>query len=156
MKILHAIDRYIEIVEKTLIVFLFVFFILLITSSIFSRNLFQVSSQLVSEKTPLFVLWLALLGASLGIKDNKHIKLELLLRFVSGSFKDLALLVGHVFAALVLLVLFYLSITFVQGEIKLFGAWGWSIVIMPVFFFVASFRFFLKSLENLNSYKRRG
>lgn len=141
MKPLKKIDEYIAAVEKTLIVGLFSALILSIVLNIVSRNLFKVSYPKLLELGPSFVLWLALLGSTLALKHQRHIKLEILLRFCSPGFQRTARIAVNVFGAAVMGVLGWAAIVFVQNEIAIFGSRGWLAVIFPVFFTLGLFRY---------------
>jgi TRAP-type C4-dicarboxylate transport system permease small subunit len=138
------------------VVFLFSALTLLIFFNVISRSVFQQSFRQILEFSPAVVLWLALLGSSLAIKDNRHIKIEVLLRFVTPGFRLRANKITSAFGMMVMGVLFYASLEFVVNEIAIFGCKGWVTVIFPVFFIVAVFRFFLNLLDATSPGVARG
>ena len=103
----------------------------LILFNIVSRNLSHLSFQKILEIAPTFVLWLALLGASLALKSRRHIRLELLLRFCPFSVRQAAGIATGLFGMAVMGILFYASLGFVANEIAIFGPWGWLSTIFP-------------------------
>jgi len=113
----------------------------LIVFNVVTRNLFQVSFQEPLEWAPALVLWLALLGSTLALKSGRHIRLELLLRFCPPRLQRLASAITGSFGALVMGVLFYASIGFVQNELAIFGRIAWLSIIFPLFFALSGFRF---------------
>ena len=97
MRLLAKIDDTLEIIEQAVVIFLFSALVLMITTNIFARNLFGVSYQKILEVSPNIVLWLALIGATLALKKQRHIKLEVLLRYAGHRTRRLARLLGSLF-----------------------------------------------------------
>ncbi len=147
MQFLNKIDHILSIFEKSLVVILFSALVLLITFNIVSRNLFHISFQKILEFSPALVLWLALTGSSLALKNRRHIKLELLLRFCPEKIRLIALVATSLFGMTVMLVLCIASFEFVKNEIDMFGAAGSVAIIFPMFFAAAFFRYFLRILN---------
>jgi len=141
MSYLNRIDKLLVMFEKALIVMLFVALAGSIIFNILSRNLFGASFQDILEATPTLVLWLALAGSTLAMKDRRHIKLELVLRFCPRAFRHAANTAVSIFGMAVMGLLFYASLTFVSNEIAIFGASGWFAVIFPFFFAISFFRY---------------
>ena len=117
---------------------LLVFFIVF---SILSRNIFHLPSHQIVEAGPSLVLWLALLGASLAMKRQRHVRLELVLRHCSRRIRRWAAVAVNLFGALVMGILLAASFEFVNNEIAMFGSWGRLSIIFPFFFSVGAFRY---------------
>ncbi|MBU4319195.1 MAG: TRAP transporter small permease subunit [Proteobacteria bacterium] len=150
MKTLQQFDEWLAIMEKAAVVLIFSLLVLMTLFNILSRNLFQVSFQGILEFSPALILWVTLMGSSLALKENRHIKIEVLLRFVSKRFRYYARILTSVFGMVITGVLFYASLEFVASEISIFHWKGLFTLVFPWFFLAAFFRFFLKafSLEN--------
>ena len=146
MLLLSKIDDTLEIIEQALVIFFFSALVLMITTNIFARNLFGVSYQKILEVSPNIVLWLALIGATLALKKQRHIKLEILLRYAGHRIRGLARLLGSLFGAVVMGFLFAASLTFVKNEMAIFGLQGGSAVVFPLFFALSFFRCILSGL----------
>ena len=141
MEWLKKLDAGLELAEKALIVFLVSVLILLISFNILTRNLFNYSFQAILEAAPGNVLWLALTGSTLAMKKNRHIKLELIRRYLGGRARRFTRIVCGVIGLTIMALLFFASIVFVRNEIQIFGAVGWVSVAFPLFFAVVSFRY---------------
>lgn len=141
---LTRIDEALELAEKTLLVLLFSSLILLFVFNILTRNLLNYSFQIILEVAPGVVLWLALLGSTLALKQQKHIKLELLLRYLGRRSQLFARSFSGLIGLCIMGVLFVASIEFVINEIEIFGPAGWVSVVFPIFFLLASFRYALQ------------
>jgi C4-dicarboxylate transporter DctQ subunit len=144
---LLKLDGYIEKLENVVIVACFCLLILLTGGGFFARKVFSYTSMDILSLQPALLLWLSLIGGSVAIKRGKHIRLELVLRFVPHAAKAWAYRIGGVFGVLVMLVLLWLSRDFVASSIALSGWAGYLTIILPIFFVVAAFRFFLQILH---------
>lgn len=140
-RVLKKVDNALALLEKGLVVGLFSVFVTLILFNIVTRNVFQISFQRALEIPPAIVLWLALLGSTLGLKYQRHIRLELLLRYCSAPVKQIAAVTTGLFGAAVTGALFYVSLGFMKSEIAMFGGWGWVAIIFPLFFALSCLRF---------------
>ena len=141
---LTKLDDRLEFAEKALIVILFSSLILLICFNIITRNLFDYSFQRIMEAAPGIVLWLALFGSTLALKQNRHIKLEIFVRYLGRRGQCFARIFSSVVGLTIMGVLFIASIEFVKNEIQIFGRIGWISMAIPMFFLLASFRYALQ------------
>jgi len=153
MTLLQKIDDFLAVIEKSLIVILFFILTLIILINIIFRNFFQISFHTLLGIAPAFVVWLALLGATLGLKYQRHIKLELVLRYCSKETRRAAGAAVGIFGALVMGILFFASLEFVGNEVAIFGSRGWFSIIFPVFFAIACFRYVLTVITPFNRQK---
>lgn len=147
MHILRKIDTGLAAAERIIAVSLFFALVASIAINIVARNLFQASFQYLLEIGPALVLWLALIGSTLALRENRHIKIELLLRFCPPRLKAIAGRLCGVFGMVIMAILGYGSLEFVTNEVAIFGARGWLAVVFPLFFTIAFFRFFTTVLS---------
>ena len=145
---LDRIDDLLEKFEKLLIVMIFATLLGFVCFNIISRNIFQESFQTLMELTPGLVLWLALMGASIGLKRNKHIKLEIFVRYLPDLGKKIAEISVGIFGLSVLGILFYCSFEMVRNEIDMFGPQGYMTLVFPIFFGVGSFRYVIMTVNS--------
>jgi TRAP-type C4-dicarboxylate transport system permease small subunit len=141
IKAIKRLDDALALFEKSVIVICFSLLVFFIVFNILSRNLFHLPSHQLFEAGPRLVLWLALLGASLALKQQRHIRLELVLRYCSNRIRAWAAVAANLFGALVMGTLLVTSFEFVKNEIAMFGDWGRLSIIFPFFFSVAAFRY---------------
>ena len=146
MFILKKIDAWLAAAEKTLAVALFFALVASIAVNIVARNIFQTSFQFLLEIGPALVLWLALVGSTLALRENRHINIELLLRFCPPHLAALAGRLCGVFGMAVMALLGVASLEFVTNEVAIFGARGRLAVVFPAFFAIAFFRFLVQVL----------
>ena len=148
---LNKIDGYIEWVEKFLIIGIFSILVLSMSFDIFTRNVTGTSYQAISEFLPGMVLWLALLGASLGLSRSKHIKLEILVRYLPKKWQATANAASALFGATVMVILLYCSLDFIKNEIEMFPVKGYVALVFPIFFMATSFRFFKRFVTEIKA-----
>lgn len=140
-KWIAKMDKGLEKIERGAAVCLYTLLIGLICINILTRNILHWTSHFFLELSPTVVLWLALVGATLALKYQRHIKIELLMRFLPTTGQRLATTLTRLFAMGISALLAWASVIFVYNEIILTGDRGWLTVCFPLFFFVAFFRF---------------
>ncbi|MBW2059172.1 MAG: TRAP transporter small permease subunit [Deltaproteobacteria bacterium] len=98
------------------------------------------------------VLWVAMSGAVMATHESRHIKIDILARFLKGRQRVILAVLIDFFSALICLLLALASIRFVRGEF-LFDTRtflqipGWIVVlIFPLAFFAITFHFGLNGL----------
>ena len=143
MKTLQRLDDALARIEKSVIILCFSLLVFFIVFNILSRNIFHLPSHKIFEAGPNLVLWLALLGASLALKQQRHIRMELVLRYCGNRTRLWAAVAVNLFGALVMGILLVTSVEFVKNEMAMFGAWGWLSVIFPIFFSLTAFRYLI-------------
>jgi TRAP-type C4-dicarboxylate transport system permease small subunit len=148
---IKRLDDALVLIEKSVIVACFALLVFLIVFNILSRNILHLPSHQIFEAGPRLVLWLALLGASLALKQQRHIRLEVLLRYCSRRVRLWAAVAVDLFGAAVMGILLMASFAFVSNEIAMFGMWGRLSVIFPIFFGLAALRYLTDLLDRLAS-----
>jgi len=146
---LKRLDDALALIEKSVIVLCFSLLVFFIVFNILSRNIFHLPSHKIFEAGPNLVLWLALLGASLALKQQRHIRLELVLRYCNNRIRRWAAVAMNLFGAVVMAILLFTSFEFVKNEIAMFGAWGWLSIVFTFFFSVAAFRYLVRFASKL-------
>ena len=140
-RFIRRLDDILALIEKGAVIVCFTLLVFCVLFGILSRNFFHLPSHRLFESTPTLVLWIALLGASLALRQQRHIRLDVVLRFCSQRVKRWANCGVNLFGALVMGVLLFTSVEFVHNEIAMFGNWGRVAVIFPFFFASTGFRY---------------
>ena len=138
---LRRLDAGLALVERVLAVVITVALVLAVAGAVVARHLARIPTQNLMEAAPLLVLWLALVGASLGLGQGRHLRLELALRLLPPAVGRVAGMAVGLFGVALMGFLGFLSIDFVRGEIDLFGLRGWAAAVFPLFFGAAALRF---------------
>ena len=145
-KILSFLTRMEELILGSLVIVMVLFgFLQILLRNFFSYSIFWIDPILRHS-----VLWVALLGASIATKEDRHISIDLLSEKVSPRIRSWLQAGTHLFAAMVSWLLVWPAIQFVReeyevGKILAFGIPIWvSQTIMPVMLAVMGLRFFIK------------
>ena len=146
---LRSLHRGLLRVEDGLLVSLLGLMVLLATGQILLRNLFDAGISCGDPTLRLLVLWLALLGAMAATRDDNHIRIDLLSRYLPGHWRRHARRLTDLFSALVCSLLAWHAGRFVlfeyQDGVVLMGwlpAWV-AELILPFGFSVMALRFAL-------------
>lgn len=144
---LRQVDIGLARLERGLTVILFSLLIITIGANILARNLFHIASHQLLAAAPLLMLWVSLSGAIIALREQRHIKIELILRFLPKAHRRTAHVLTRLFGMLVTAVLSYAATIFVYQEIQLFGVWGGVAICFPLFFIAACIRLALQIVD---------
>lgn len=127
--------------------------ILLASSQILLRNLWEYSIPWGDPSLRLMVLWVTLLGAMAATRDHNHIRIDLLSRYLPPRLKQAAGRVTDLFAALVCALLAWHAARFVLFELEdgsrfldLMPLWPLQLV-MPAGFGIMALRLLLNAVS---------
>ena len=88
IRYLYSLDRTLEKIEWCLIVCLLSMMIILSFGQMVSRNLFHYALIWGDTFLRQLVLWTGFLGASLAVRQNKHISIDVISNFLSPKLKN--------------------------------------------------------------------
>ncbi len=149
---LQVTIRALRLVEDTLLALLLMAMIGLSATQILLRNLFETGLPWADPLLRLLVLWLALAGALAATRENRHIRIDLLSRFLSGALNQVADRLASLFTAGICALLAWHGgrlVWFEYQDATLLGAgipaWVAQIVI-PLGFGLMALRFALLTL----------
>ncbi len=149
---IHLLGRGLARLEDILLALLLTCMILLAAGQIFSRNLFSYGLLWGEPLLRLLLLWLSLLGAMAATRDGRHIRIDIMSRFLPPAMKHWARRLTDAFSALICGLLTWHSGRFVydewQGGLEFFsGVPAWTTeLIIPFGFGVMTLRFLLQCL----------
>ncbi len=153
-KVLHRL-------EDGLLALLLGSLIVLASTQIVMRNLFDTGLVWVDPLLRILVLWLSLLGAAVAAREHKHIQIDAITRLLS---ENAVMLIGAAvdqFSAWVCLIIAWYGFGWIQldyaDEITSFiGVPAWMLeVIIPVSFALIGCRFFLHSMLGVKAFLQR-
>jgi len=108
--------RFLHRLEGTALVALMGSLILLAFAQIALRNLFSITLLWAEPLLRHLVLWSGFLGALIATRRDKHIRIDAFLRLGSPPTRALLQSIAGLFSAAVCLLLFWVSIQFLQDE----------------------------------------
>lgn len=153
MKFLNLIDDILAKIETALLIFLLSLMVIVGFAQVLLRNLFETGLPWADPMLRYTVLWLAFLGASLATRENRHINIDVLTRYLSPKLKKLISIITNIFALSVCLILLKSSIDFIKMEIEFpreifLGIQNWILeMIIPIGFSLISLRFTINILK---------
>lgn len=150
--------------EDAILVILLSSMILLASTQIFLRNLFDFGIVWADPLLRVMVLWLGLVGATVASRNNKHISIDLLSNFFKNRKHQIfECLVGIFSAAICLIIAWYgmqwVRLDYLDQLIGFAGIPAWMLeVIIPISFALIGIRYGLLAivsgrlyLQNFNS-----
>ena len=153
---LYIFDRTLEKFECRLIICLLSFMIILSFGQILSRNIFHQALVWGDILLRQLVLWTGFLGASLAIRQNKHISIDVFSNFLSPKLKNKVFTLTRITTAVISGFLACAAWSFVQFEKEsesiLFldlPVWIFQLI-LPYSFITIAFRFLLYSTQRQN------
>jgi C4-dicarboxylate transporter DctQ subunit len=154
MKVLARLSGLLLGLERGVLVLLFSLMIVLAFAQVVLRNFFSVGLIWADPLLRNAVLWLGFIGASLATQQDKHIRIDLLGRFLRPRALALVGAATDLFTLAVCLLLADASRTFVLNEMEFrdtlvtIGSFEvptwWSQVILPTGFLLISLRVLLR------------
>ena len=151
-KALNMLLTVIHRLEDSILVGLLLTMIGLAVSQIVLRNLFDTGITWADSLLRVLVLWIALIGALVATRQQQHINIDLISRFLPVSAKRFVSVIVALFSAAVCAMLAYYCFDFVKMEYEApvmafanIPTW-WCESIMPIGFALMAIRFTCQSL----------
>ena len=151
-KALNMLLTVIHRLEDSILVGLLLTMIGLAVSQIVLRNLFDTGITWADSLLRVLVLWIALIGALVATRQQQHINIDLISRFLPVSAKRFVSAIVALFSAAVCAMLAYYCFDFVKMEYEApsmafanVPTW-WCESIMPIGFALMAIRFTCQSL----------
>ena len=156
---IRKLSLFLRWLESAILVTLFLTLLLVAVAQVVLRNIGELSFGLSwgDELMSMAVLWITLVGAMLAVRENGHIRVDFMERFLPPRWSKPMSIVANVCACSVCFVVAYFSIELVvwefQDQIPGIGVIpSWLLVsIIPFTFFVMGLRFalsiFIKPVE---------
>lgn len=139
--------------EDLLLVGLLLSMISIAFTQIVLRNGFDGGIVWADSLLRIMVLWIALIGALVASRDQRHINIDLISRFLPPMGKRVAGVVSTLFTMLICLALAYYSFEFVKMEYESpspafaqVPTWACE-SIMPIAFTLMAIRYFIHSVQ---------
>lgn len=147
--------------EDGLLAALLLAMLLLASSQIFLRNLFDIGLVWADPLLRIMLLWLGLLGALAASRDNKHISIDVLTRLLPERFRLFSHCFTTLFTASVSGLVAFHSARFVVAEfeaqtIAVMGVPAWCFEsIIPLAFGLIALRYLLHFVQHVGEVRRK-
>ena len=154
MRAIKQLDEWLAKAESGFLVFLLFLMVFLAFGQVVLRNLLHSGLLWTDIFLRQLVLWVGFLGASLAVRERRHISIDVLPQFLPASYKPWIQVLVDLATGLISVFLTLASWKFVRLEMEyptiLFldlPAWIFQ-TILPVSFAVISLRYFLHVLND--------
>lgn len=156
-KLLFAFDRLLLKIENFLLITSLLVLLLFAFLQVVLRNFFDSGIHWGDVFNRLLVLWVAVFAATIGAKENRHLSLEMLTKFLPERAKPIVNVLVNLFVILVTAMLTSSSILFFKDQITyessdlLFTGVpkAYFSIVFPIGFGLICFRYVVKLLEGI-------
>ncbi len=160
MYIWDRLDEKISQVEKVFITILLTMMILVAFSQIVLRNFFDTGISWGDSLVRYLVVWVAFIGAAIATKEGKHINIDVVSRWFTGSESNYIHLISHLFSAVICGFLTLAAIKFLRFEVQMGSTAFFKLpvwipeIIIPVTFGLMTLRFAIRFLREFVRIRR--
>lgn len=156
-KVIFAIDNFLVKIEKFLLIVTLITLLLFAFLQVVLRNVFDSGILWADVFNRLLVLWVGIFAATIAAKENRHLSLEVLTKFLPERAKPPVNFFVNLFVIVVTALLTYYSYLFFQDQLMfeaddlLFTGVpkAYFSIIFPIGFGLICFRYFVKLLEGI-------
>ncbi len=138
-------------IEDSLLIGFLLLMVFIAAFQIFARNFFDSGIRFGDELIRVLVLWISLMGAMVASRNNSHVNIDLISRYLPGHIKKVSTVLVGFFTSFICAVMAYFSFNFVMMEkadsviaFSNIPAWVCQSII-PISFAVISARYLLIS-----------
>ena len=145
--------RYLHRLEDTLLVFSLLSMLLIALGQIVLRNGFDSGVLWAESFSRILVLWVAMLGAMVATRENNHISIDAVSRYLPSHWQNYLATLTSIFAAAICAIVSWYSFEFVRFEyedqtLAFASVPNWACQsILPIGFGVMSLRFVLQMMK---------
>jgi TRAP-type C4-dicarboxylate transport system permease small subunit len=161
MKILYLLDEKISRLEQILIVALLMVMILMAFSQIVLRNFFNTGVGWGDALVRYLVVWVGFIGAAIAAKEDKHISIDVLARWVTGAGERAIQAISNFSSAAICGLLTWAGIKFIWFEAQMGGTNFFKLpvwvpeLIIPIAFGLMTLRYTLRLINGFTKTKSR-
>jgi TRAP-type C4-dicarboxylate transport system permease small subunit len=162
MKVLKTIDSVFNKIEGAVLVFLLLIMLFMAFGQVVLRNISSGGFVWGDILLRHLVLWIGFLGAALATSGERHINIDILTRYLPERLKGAVAALSSVFAAVICLLLFRASLTFIGFEIDnkntVFAnipSW-YAEIIIPVGYCLLAFHFMVRAILDAGKALQKG
>jgi len=116
--VLSSIPTLLRRMEDCVLVLLLLLMICMAVTQIFLRNLFDGGIFWGDVLVRILVLWIGLFGAMIASRQNRHINIDIITRYLSKQAGIVAGLITNLFTAVICLIVAWHSFQFVRMEFE--------------------------------------
>lgn len=161
MNILKMTNKLIKKIEEMIIAYAIILITLILVVNVFTRQFLDYSWKAAEETSIFLVVAVTFMSVSYAARIGKHITMTVVLDLVPHRVKKVMIIVNSVLSVIALLFVAKISWDYVM-YVKEMGritsalsipAW-WTIIIMPIGFFLSALQFALAFIINIKDTKQ--
>jgi len=162
MYIWDRFDEKISRVEQVLITILLTVMILMAFFQIVLRNFFDTGISWGDSLVRYLVVWVGFIGAAIATKEDKHINIDVVSRWLTGPQSNYIRLVSHFFSAVICSLLTLAAIKFLRFEAQMGSTAFFKLpvwvpeIIIPVTFGLMTLRFAVRFIGEFARIRKHG
>lgn len=152
---LQKINNWIGKIESFLLALILVCMIVLAFLQVILRNFFDTGISWADPVLRHLVLWVGFIGASVATKENGHLSMDLVSRFLPERLRHFSGILTHLASSVICGLLAFAAYKFVifekESESLLVDGIPnyWAVSIIPIGFLLMSIRFALKIIQDI-------
>ena len=153
MKFLYLLDEHISRLEQILIAALLTVMILMAFSQIVLRNFFATGIAWGDSLVRYLVVWVGFIGAAIAVKEDKHITIDVLARWITRAGESTIQSISHFSSTVICGLLTWAGIKFIWFEAQMGGTSFFNLpvwvpeLIIPVTFGLMTLRYTLRLIN---------
>jgi TRAP-type C4-dicarboxylate transport system permease small subunit len=161
MKVIRALENYLVKIETVFLVASLIVMVLLAFLQVVLRNLFSSGILWADTFLRYLVVWVGFIGAAIATKEERHISVEVLTKFLSSLYQNIVSFVTSIAAAVVCYYLFKAAMQFLDiglpADVKVFGniPLSYFMVIIPIGYLLMIFHFIIRALIKVENIIKR-
>jgi TRAP-type C4-dicarboxylate transport system permease small subunit len=153
MRLLYTLDEHISRWEHFLIAALLAVMILLAFWQIVLRNFFATGIDWGDSLIRYLVVWVGFIGAAIATREGKHIKIDVVSRWITGKGNSAIQVISHLSSAVICGLLAWAGIRFIWFEAQMGGTAFFNLpiwvpeLIIPITFGLMTLRYALRLIN---------
>jgi TRAP-type C4-dicarboxylate transport system permease small subunit len=153
MRFLYNLDEHISRLEQFLIAALLTVMILLAFWQIVLRNFFATGIDWGDSMVRYLVVWVGFIGAAIATKEDKHITIDVLSRWITGKGSSAIQVISHLSSTVICGLLAWAGIKFIWYEAQMGGTAFFNLpiwvpeLIIPITFGLMTLRYILRLIN---------
>jgi len=157
MKFFYMLDEHISRLEQILIAALLMVMILMAFSQIVLRNFFSTGIAWGDSLVRYLVVWVGFIGAAIAVKEDKHITIDVLARWIARGGEGTIQAISHFSSAVICGLLTWAGIKFIWFEAQMGGTAVFNLpvwvpeIIIPVTFALMTLRYTLRLINGFTN-----
>jgi len=157
VKFLHFLDEHISRLEQILIASLLTIMILMAFSQIVLRNFFATGIAWGDSLVRYLVVWVGFIGAAIAVKEDKHITIDVLSRWITGAGSNAVQAISHFSSVVICGLLTWAGIKFIWFEAQMGGTAFFNLpvwvpeLIIPVTFGLMTLRYIIRLVDAITN-----